>query len=190
MEPDLTPMQQRFVHEYCRDLNATRAAARAGYSPATACEQASRLLANANVRAAVEAAKSAYLAQVQANAAGAVHEAVIIASSDLSEFSFDPKTGDVLPPPGRPEALRAVSSVKRKVKNTPAGTEVEVEIRLWSKTDALKWLGQYMGLLQKQADAGQAPAVVILKGVDGELALGLKKEGGDGAGEEQQPPPP
>ena len=53
----LTDKQQAFVNEYLIDMNGTQAAIRAGYSPRTANEQASRLLANVNVKAAVEAAK-------------------------------------------------------------------------------------------------------------------------------------
>jgi phage terminase small subunit len=52
---DLTPRQQRFVEEYLVDLNATRAAERAGYSAATSNEQGARLLAKASITAAVEA---------------------------------------------------------------------------------------------------------------------------------------
>lgn len=52
----LTPKQQCFVDEYLIDLNATQAAIRAGYSPKTAAVQASRLLANAKVSAAVACA--------------------------------------------------------------------------------------------------------------------------------------
>lgn len=57
MPGDLTPKQQRFVEEYLVDLNATRAAIRAGYSEKTACEQASRLLANVKVAAAIAEGK-------------------------------------------------------------------------------------------------------------------------------------
>ena len=55
----MTPKQQRFVHEYLIDLNATQAATRAGYSAKTANEQGSRLLANVSVKAAVHAAMDA-----------------------------------------------------------------------------------------------------------------------------------
>ncbi len=55
----MTPKQQRFVHEYLIDLNATQAATRAGYSAKTANEQGSRLLANVSVKAAVQAAMEA-----------------------------------------------------------------------------------------------------------------------------------
>lgn len=49
----LTAKQEAFVREYLVDHNGTQAAIRAGYSERTANEQASRLLANVNVRAAV-----------------------------------------------------------------------------------------------------------------------------------------
>lgn len=50
----LTPRQEMFIREYLIDLNGTQAAIRAGYSPKTANEQASRLLANANIRSLVQ----------------------------------------------------------------------------------------------------------------------------------------
>ena len=50
----LTTKQQMFVDEYLVDLNATRAAIRAGYSEKTAQEQSSRLLSNVIVKAAID----------------------------------------------------------------------------------------------------------------------------------------
>lgn len=47
----LTPKQELFALEYLKDLNGTQAAIRAGYSPKTAQEQASRLLSNPMVSA-------------------------------------------------------------------------------------------------------------------------------------------
>lgn len=55
----LTPKQERFVQEYLIDLNATQAAIRTGYSAKTANEQASRLLANVKIAAAVSEAMKA-----------------------------------------------------------------------------------------------------------------------------------
>jgi len=42
----LTPKQARFVAEYLKDLNATQAAIRAGFSAKTAKSAGSRLLTN------------------------------------------------------------------------------------------------------------------------------------------------
>lgn len=50
----MTPKQQRFVHEYCVDFNATQAAARAGYSEDTAGSQGGRLLQNVEIKAAID----------------------------------------------------------------------------------------------------------------------------------------
>jgi len=52
---ELNRKQQAFVDEYAVDRNGKQAAIRAGYSPRTAEGQASRLLSNAKVRAAVDA---------------------------------------------------------------------------------------------------------------------------------------
>jgi hypothetical protein len=45
----LTFRQRRFVNEYLVELNAAKAAIRAGYSPKTAKSQGSRLLTNVDV---------------------------------------------------------------------------------------------------------------------------------------------
>ena len=51
---DLSDKQNRFVQEYMIDLNGAQAAIRAGYSPKTAAEQASRLLTKVNVQEAIK----------------------------------------------------------------------------------------------------------------------------------------
>jgi phage terminase small subunit len=51
----LTPMQERFVEEYLKDLNATQAAARAGYKEPNT--QGPRLLVNVGIAAAIQEAK-------------------------------------------------------------------------------------------------------------------------------------
>jgi phage terminase small subunit len=51
---ELTAKQQRFVDEYCVDLNATQAAIRAGYTKETSHVQGPRLLGNVRVREAIE----------------------------------------------------------------------------------------------------------------------------------------
>lgn len=64
MDKQLPPRQEEFIRQYVIDKNATQAAIRAGYSEKTANEQASRLLANVNIRQRVDE----LLAQVNENA--------------------------------------------------------------------------------------------------------------------------
>lgn len=51
----LTPKQRAFVTEYVLDKNATQAAIRAGYSPATASSQGFELLKKPEIQAGIEA---------------------------------------------------------------------------------------------------------------------------------------
>jgi len=61
----LTPKQQAFVLEYLKDLNATQAATRAGYSEKTAKSQGQRLLTNVDVQSATQAAMDARSKRVE-----------------------------------------------------------------------------------------------------------------------------
>lgn len=49
----MTPKQERFVLEYCKDLNATQAAIRAGYSAKTVATNIDKLLKNTEISAAI-----------------------------------------------------------------------------------------------------------------------------------------
>lgn len=53
-EAELTAQQERFVEEYIKCRKGAEAARRAGYSPKTAKEQASRLLTNVNLLAEIQ----------------------------------------------------------------------------------------------------------------------------------------
>lgn len=49
----VTPKQERFIAEYVKDLNATQAYIRAGYSPNGAAQAAEKLLRNAEICVAI-----------------------------------------------------------------------------------------------------------------------------------------
>jgi phage terminase small subunit len=61
----LTSKQQRFVDEYCVDLNATQAAIRAGYSPKTAYSIGSENLTKPEIRSALQANQAAVTRQLK-----------------------------------------------------------------------------------------------------------------------------
>lgn len=81
-ERGLTPRQAAFVVEYLIDLNATQAAIRAGYSANGADVQAVRLLADARVRAAVDAGKASRAADLKVTAADVVRILLKEATAD------------------------------------------------------------------------------------------------------------
>lgn len=75
----LTPRRRAFAYEYLKDRNGTQAAIRAGYSPESAGQEASRLLKNVNILEIIEDAerRAAIAANIDAQyvLAGAVEVA-------------------------------------------------------------------------------------------------------------------
>ncbi|ACR15021.1 TerS [Burkholderia phage BcepIL02] len=80
----LTDRQQRFVDEYLIDLNATKAAERAGYSAKTAQEQSSRLLSKPHVQAAIAEAKARRAARVEIDQDRIVRELWNVLTADAN----------------------------------------------------------------------------------------------------------
>ncbi|WP_219906670.1 terminase small subunit [Nitrosospira multiformis] len=88
---ELTPRQQRFVVEYCVDLNATAAYARAGYRARgnSAEVSACRLLRNAKVQEAIEQKQNEVAKRCELTTENIVREASAVAFSDIRRL-FNP----------------------------------------------------------------------------------------------------
>lgn len=96
--------QKRFVAEYLKDLNATQAAIRAGYSPRTARAQASQLLTKPNIAAAVEAGAKRVTDKAEIDATEVLREMKRLAMVDVG-LAFD-DSGFMLPLKDIPEDIR------------------------------------------------------------------------------------
>lgn len=140
----LTAKQQCFVNEYLIDLNATQAAIRAGYSPKTATEQASRLLSNVNIRACVDKAMAERSKRTGVTAERVVLELACLGFVNAKDL-VNMTDGSVLDSTSRDDTA-AIASVK--VKTTPGeyGNSVEREVKLSDKTKALELLGKHLGM--------------------------------------------
>ena len=145
--PQLRGEQGRFVEEYLTDLNATQAALRAGYSPQTARSQASRMLTNVDVQAAIAAAQAARRRRVHLTQDAVLHELALLTQSDITHYAIDDR-GNVALRAGAPEgALRAVASLKKKVIHTETAVIYETEVKLWNKPGSLRMAAEHLGLL-------------------------------------------
>lgn len=92
----LTPKQRRFAEEYLVDVNGTKAAVRAGYSPHTANEQAARLLANVSVQEVIQELQEERSRRTGITAQRVLEELWDIAMADpndLVEFRREACTG-------------------------------------------------------------------------------------------------
>ena len=122
MKGRATPMRDRFVVEYLKDFNATRAAIRAGYSPKTAASQGQRLLRSVVVIKAIGEDHTKLLKQTEASTERVLKELAAIAFPDPGQF-FD-EHGNLLPMDAVPaEARRALRSLKVQELFDPATGE-------------------------------------------------------------------
>lgn len=154
----LTPKQLLFVAEYLLSLNATAAAAKAGYKRPN--KQGPRLLVNVGIAAAIAAAQLARAGRMEVEADRLLAEVDLLATSDI---------GDVLDFTGTEPVLRPCSDIPAGARRTIASVkvrryteghgddahEVEVtEFKLWSKLDALRLALQRRGLLKTVHEHG------------------------------------
>ena len=85
----MTPRQQAFVNEYLKDLNATQAAIRAGYSARTAEWQGPQLLGKTHVSAAISAAKAERSERTKIDADWVLRTLAAEKMADMSEIYAD-----------------------------------------------------------------------------------------------------
>ena len=77
---------ERFVGEYLIDLNATKAAIRAGFSAKTARSAGHRLLTNVDIAAAIEAAKNARAERTRTDSDWVLARLRMEADADLADI--------------------------------------------------------------------------------------------------------
>lgn len=158
----LTPRQRRFVEEYLLDLNATQAAIRAGYSERTANEQGARLLANVSVRQAIQEGQKERSERTHVQADAVLRDLATLCHSRVTDYVIDDEGNVTLSADAPPDAMRAVSSVKRRtLRRGKDLVEVVTELRLWSKPDAIRLALQHLGMLTNRVELAAAPQVTI-----------------------------
>lgn len=160
----LTDKQQRFIDEYLKIWDATKAAKRAGYSENFTNTNASKILQNTTVAAAIQTR----LNELKMTADEALKRTADIARGDLTEWLDADGHFDIA-------ALRAagMGHLIKKYKTTRRvlvdGTEiVTVDVELYPADAAhdklLRHHGQYNDKLAVDLDAQFATEIVIDRG--------------------------
>lgn len=158
----LTAKQRRFVDEYLIDLNGTRAAIRAGYSPKTAQEQASRLLSNVMIREAIEKAQAERSRRTGINQDRVIAELAKIAFLNPTDV-IDMDEATVKGEANRDDTA-CVASVKVKTIPTEDGNITEREVKTYDKIKALELLGKHLSLFTDKVKLDGLIPVVISGG--------------------------
>lgn len=162
----ISAKQQRFVEEYCVDLNASQAALRAGYSSKTSASQGGRLLQNVEIKRAIMDRNERRSADVNVTADWVLHKLIENAEKAAQAIPVLDKKGE---PTGEytyyPNAVnRALELIGKhmgmfpdKVQHSgPGGGAIPVKVEV-SET-----LREYAGIVRtvnSGTDAGNVPEV-------------------------------
>ena len=148
-KPKLTPKQARFVGEYLVDLNATKAAKRAGYGLKNAKQQGTENLAKPSICAAIAVGKQKQIDESGLTAVEILKQLKYMASVDVRSF-FD-ENNNLKPVSELTEAQGAqLASMEVIVKNAAAGdghTDTVHKFKVWDKTKAVDLAMKHFGLL-------------------------------------------
>lgn len=151
-ESALRPEWELFVNEYLVDLNATKAAKRAGFGNTEEALNVtgSRLLRNAKVKRAIRKEFKKRLARIKLTQDQVLKELALIGLSDVMDYEVNEATGRLVVLKNK-QSSKAVQSIKVKkrtwIENDEPQSEVTIEYKLWDKLKALEMMMRHMGML-------------------------------------------
>lgn len=167
----MTKKQKRFVEEYLIDLNATRAAIRAGYSPDAAQQIGSENLSKPVIKNAIDRAIADRSRRTGINQDRVIQEIAKIAF--LNPVDVIDMDGATVKSDANREDTACIASVKAKVIPAEDGNIIEREVKTYDKLKALELLGKHIGMftdrveVKGQLDTGQKKLDDILSQLRG-----------------------
>lgn len=150
----MNPKQQRFVAEYLIDLNATKAAERAGYTAKRLDQAGYELLSNPEIASAIAAGKAKQLGKADLSATRVLEEMRRLAFSDVRGL-FDDK-GNLVPIHLlNDEQAASIAGLEVIIKNAEAGdgkTDKVHKLKVWDKPKMLDLLARHFNLITEQVN--------------------------------------
>ena len=157
----LTEKQKKFVNEYLKDLNATKAAERAGYASKTAGSQGNRMLKNVEIQNEIEKKMKAREKRTEVTQDKVIKELASIAFARTSDFTkvvtktiLDPISGKQIKVSSieytdtdqlTDEQIAALSCIKEGKHG--------IEVTQCDKVRALELLGKHLGMWKDKIEA-------------------------------------
>lgn len=142
--------QDLFCLEYLKDFNATQAAIRAGYSKRTAYSIGHENLSKPEIQVKIKSQADRIFKAVDLEVKDVLHEVMNIAFSDINNVCDWGEQHLSLRGPEEmsPEHRRTIESIK--LNETNMG--INMSVKMYSKMDALQFLGKYLKMLTDQVD--------------------------------------
>lgn len=152
----LSPRRQRFVDEYMIDLCQSKAAARAGYSDKTARAQASLIMRDPIVQAAVRKRMQERVLATHINADRVVLELAKLAFANMADFVQKSENGDILFDFSTvtDDHLAAITELTVEEYADPTGKRqvTRTRFKLADKRAALVDLGRHIGMFKERVE--------------------------------------
>lgn len=168
----LEPRQALFCREYCIDRNGTKAAKRAGYSPHTATEQATRLLSKAHVVAEVDRLNLIRNNKLEVKADDILRQVARMALVDPRQMVDE--AGNGIPLHLLPDELAmAIQAVE--INQAPDGTTT-YRYKLADRNSAAEKLMKHIGLFEKDNSQTGSALGALMAAVHGGGSRLLTKE--------------
>lgn len=141
----MTAKQKRFCEEYLIDLNATQAAIRAGYAPASAADSGSDNMQNREVSAYIKKQMAQRSRRTGVTADRVLEELAKVAFANATDLIDD--DGTIKDNVAREDSA-AIATIKVKTIRSRDGEEavVEREVRMADKIKALELCGKHIGM--------------------------------------------
>lgn len=170
MSRKLTPKQAAFVQEYLKDLNATQACIRAGYSKNGADVTGSQLLVNPRIRVALETALKDREARTQITQDRVLREFARIAFLDPRKLFSDDGSPLRITDLDDDTAAAVIGLDVATIGNGDVGIGEVQKIKLADKVQALTQVGRHLGMFNDKLNVGgQAdnPLKLLLSEISG-----------------------
>lgn len=149
----LTPKQERFVAEYCVDLNATQAAIRSGYSEKTAHAIGHENLSKPEIAAAIRAKTEKRAAKVEITGERVLEELAMLAFYDPADIAC------ALDEKGEPVEITRPSDIAKLPKHIRKAIvgwgwdkQGNFTLKFAPKQATLNLLGQHFKLFNSEGD--------------------------------------
>lgn len=158
----------RFIAEYRKDLNATKAYIRAGYSKKGAAQSAEKLLRNPEIQAELAKVTHSQLERADLSASRTLEEMRRLAFSNVQDL-FD-EQGNLRPIQQLTrEQAACIASIEVIMKNATAGdgkVDRVLKLKTWDKPRVLEMLGKHFALLTErvQIEASDGLIQALLEG--------------------------
>ena len=152
----LSPKQEVFVQEYLKDLNATQAAIRAGYSEKSASRIGIELLNKNHVREAVEKGRAKRAERTEITADRVVTELAKIAFADPRDLMEWGPNGVALK-----DSSTLTEEQAAGVAEVVEGSGGALRLKKHDKVKALELLGKHIGMFRDRVETDVSGGVVL-----------------------------